>query len=88
MFIFDKFNSFHKNLKFTKHSFVDNNIHFLDIAIDKNKAELYYKPTHTGQYSDIAMFHGIKKFHELNPFTTDQTKFVRQPKSLNFKLTR
>ena len=47
MFILDKFNLFHK-LRFD-----DNNIHFLDIAIDKNKTDLYYKPTHTGQYSDI-----------------------------------
>ena len=88
MYIFDKYNSFHKNFKFTKHTFDDNNIHFLDIAIDKSKTDLYYKPTHTGQYSDIAMFHGIIKVHGLNPFTTEQTKFVHQPKSLDFKLTR
>ena len=40
MFIFDKFNSFHKNLKFTIDRFDDNSIHFLDIAIDKNKTDL------------------------------------------------
>ena len=51
MFILDKFNLFHKNLTIDR--FDDNNIHFLDIAIDKNKTDLYYKPTHTGQYSDI-----------------------------------
>ena len=33
--------------------FDDNNIHFLDIAINKNKTDLYYKPTHTSQYPDI-----------------------------------
>ena len=53
MFIFDKFNSFHKNLKFTIGRFDDNNTHFLDIAIDKSKTDFYYKPTYTGQYSDI-----------------------------------
>ena len=53
MFIFDKFSSFHENLKFTIDRFDDNNTHFLDITIDKNKTDLYYKPTHTGQYSDI-----------------------------------
>ena len=42
MFIFDKVNSFHTNLKFTIDRFDDNNKHFLDIAIDKNKTELYY----------------------------------------------
>ena len=46
-FMFDKFNSFHENIKFLKDRFDDNNIHFLDITIDK------YKPTHTGQYSHI-----------------------------------
>ena len=51
MFILDKFNLFHKNLTIDR--FDDNNIHFLLIAIDKNKTDLYYKPTHTGQYSDI-----------------------------------
>ena len=53
MFIFDKFNSFNKNLKFAIDRFDDNNIHFLYIAIDKNKTDVYYKPTYTGQYSDI-----------------------------------
>ena len=42
MFIFDKVNSFHTNLKFTIDRFDDNNKHFLDIAIDKNKTDLYY----------------------------------------------
>ena len=31
----------------------DDNVHFLDIDIDKNKTDLYYKLTHTGQYFDI-----------------------------------
>ena len=53
MFASDKFNSFHEYLKFTIDRFDDNNIHFLDIAIDKNKTDLYYKLTHTGQYFDI-----------------------------------
>ena len=34
-YVFDKFNSFHKNLKFTKNHFVGNNVHFLDITIEK-----------------------------------------------------
>ena len=53
MFIFDKFNSFHKNLKFTIDRFDYNNIHLLDMAIEKNKTDFYHKPTHTDQYSDI-----------------------------------
>ena len=31
------------------------------------------------------VFHGIIKFHGLNPFTTEQKKFVHQVKSLGFK---
>ena len=52
-FIFDKFNSFHKNLKFTIDCFDDNNIQFLKIPTNKNKTNLYYKATYTGQYSDL-----------------------------------
>ena len=39
--IFDKFNSFHKNLKFTMVWFEDNNVHFLDITIDKAGTDWY-----------------------------------------------
>ena len=45
--MFNNFNSFYENIKFLKDRFDDNNIHFLDITIDKKK------PTHTDQYSDI-----------------------------------
>ena len=40
MFIFGKLNPFHENLKFTVDRFDDNNIRFLDNAIDKNKTDL------------------------------------------------
>ena len=49
MFVFDKFDLFHENLKFMIDQFDDNNAHFLDTAISKNKTDLYYKPTHTVQ---------------------------------------
>ena len=42
MFIFDKVNSFHKNLKFTIDRFDDNNIHFLDIVINKAAVSYYF----------------------------------------------
>ena len=89
MFIFDKFNSFQRNLRFTIDRFDDNNIHFIDIAIDKNKTNLYCKTTHTGPYYDInSNVPWNYKFHGLNLFTTEQTKFVHQVKSLGLKLTR
>ena len=42
MFIFDKVNSFHKNLKFAIDRLDDNNIHFLDIAINKAAVTYYF----------------------------------------------
>ena len=46
-------NSFHKNLKFAMDRFDDSNVHFLGIAIDKPDTCLYFKFTHTGQYSSF-----------------------------------
>ena len=51
-YTFDKFNSFHKNLKFKMERFEDKNMHFLDTTINID-TDLYYKPTHTGKYSDF-----------------------------------
>ena len=48
--ILNKLNSFDVNLSFTTDSFNDGNVHFLDLKIDGNKTDLFYKPTHTGQY--------------------------------------
>ena len=44
-------NSFDKDIKFTIKNFPDGNVYFLDIQIDKNHANIYYKPTHTTQYT-------------------------------------
>ena len=51
--VLKQFNSFDKNLQFTVDTFIDNNIHFLDISIDGVKTDVYYKSTHTGQYCDF-----------------------------------
>lgn len=51
--IFDKFNSFRKKMKLTMDLFEENNLHFLNITISKTGNDLYYKPTHTGQYTDF-----------------------------------
>ena len=56
MFVFVNFNSFNKNRKFTIDGFDDNNIHFSYITFNKNEIDLCYKPTHTGQYSDITPY--------------------------------
>ena len=44
---------YHKNLKFMIDRFDDNSILSLDIAIDKNKTDLYYKPIHIARCSDV-----------------------------------
>ena len=51
--IVQQFNAFDDNLKFTIDKFTDNNVHFLDIKIDLNETDLFYKTTHTGQYIDF-----------------------------------
>ena len=78
-----------KHLKFKVDFFDDNNTYFLVITIDKNKNGLYYKPIHTGQYSDINRNKSWNyKIHRLNLCTTAQRKFVDQVKELVFKLIR
>ena len=45
-----RLNSFDKNIKFTGDNLPDGKVHFLDIIVDKNDSNIYYKDTHTGQY--------------------------------------
>ena len=45
--IVQQFNAFDDNLQFTIDKFTDNNVHFLDIKIDRNEIDLFYKTTHT-----------------------------------------
>lgn len=40
-YIFNKFNSFHKNLKFMMDRFEDNSVHFLEITIGKTDTDSY-----------------------------------------------
>ena len=51
--IVQQFNAFDDNLKFAIDKFTDNDIHFLDIEIDHNRTDIFYKTTHTGQYIDF-----------------------------------
>ncbi|XP_066914554.1 uncharacterized protein [Clytia hemisphaerica] len=53
-FVLNKFNSFNNNLQFTVDTFDNEDVHFLDIKIDGTTTDIYYKPTHTGQYSDFS----------------------------------
>ena len=74
-YIHKRLNSFDKNIKFTIDNFPDGKVHFLDIKVDKNHTDIYYKDTHTGQYTSFhsqtpwrlktawikALFHGANK---------------------------
>ena len=54
--IFNKFNTFDKNIQFTIDTFPDNAIHFLDILTSPDNTDVYYKSTHTGQYTHYSSF--------------------------------
>ena len=52
-YIHKPLNSFDKNIKFTVNTFPDGKVHFLDIKAGKNYTDIYYKDTHTGQYTSF-----------------------------------
>ena len=43
---------FHKNLNFTVDTFEDKKVYFLDLLTDRNTTDVFYKDTHTGQYTN------------------------------------
>ena len=47
---------FHKNLNFIVDTFEDKKVHFLDLLIDRNTTDIFYKDTHTGQYTNYNNF--------------------------------
>ena len=49
-------NSFHDNLNFTVDTFEDKKVNFLDLLIDKNITDIFYKDTPTGQYTNYNSF--------------------------------
>ena len=59
-YIHKHLNSFDKNIKFTVDTFPDGKVHFLDIKVDKNHTDIYYKDTHTGQCTS---FHSQTPWH-------------------------
>ena len=53
--VLNSLNNFDENLNFTVDEF-HSNVHFLDILIDKNKTDVFYKETNTGQYTHFSSF--------------------------------
>ena len=52
----EKLNNYHENLNFTYDTFQNDIVHFLDIKIVNNQTDVYYKPTHTGQYTHFSSY--------------------------------
>ena len=46
-------NSFNKNITFTTDTFPDGKVHSLNIKVSNNHTHIYYKDTHTGQYTSF-----------------------------------
>ena len=47
---------FHKNLNFTVDTFENKKVHFLDLLIGRNPTIIFYKDTHTGEYTNYNTF--------------------------------
>ena len=65
-----RYNSF-----LTVDTFPDGTLHFLDITIDKNYTDIYYKETHTGQYTS---FHSQIPWHSANKICSSKQAFQQQ----------
>ena len=47
--VLNKLNSFVNNIQFTVDHFPDGIVHFLDLKVNGNQTDVYYKEAHTGQ---------------------------------------
>ena len=96
-YIHKRLNSFDKNIKFTIDTFPDGKVHFLDIKVDKNHTDIYYKDTHTGQCTSFhsqtpwhlktawikALFHGANKICSSKQTFQQQTNHIKTSMSWN-----
>ena len=96
-YIHKRLNSFDKNIKFTIDNFPDGKVHFLDIKVDKNHTDIYYKDTHTGQCTSFhsqtpwhlktawieALFHGANKICSSKQTFQQQTNNIKTLMSWN-----
>ena len=75
--LLEKFNSFHKNLKFTVDRFENDFVHFLDIKISCDGTDVYRKSTRTGQYTHFSnLNYFFVKGHGLSLYFTVLLKFA------------
>ena len=92
--VLEKLNSSHPILRFTVNDFPNGNdkLHFLDLLIDNNYTDIFYKVTHTGQYTHFAsyipwalrtawiksLFHCDKKICSNNHLFNNQLSFIKK----------
>ena len=85
--ILQKFNSFDKNIQFIVDKFLNGKKNSLDIKINGNKTDTYFKETHTGQYTHFtailfgdswirSLYHRAKKICSNNVLFKNQVQII------------
>ena len=90
LYVLNKFNSFDKDITITVDTFSDGIIYFLDILISKNNTDVYYKPTHTGQYTNFPSFEPFSRktawvqslYHRARKLCSNNCLFENQVRKL------
>ena len=54
--VLQAFNGFQKNLNFTVDTFEVKRVNFLNLLVDRNIRDIFFKDTHTGQYTNYSSF--------------------------------
>ena len=54
--VLQAFNGFQKNLNFTVDTFQVKRVNFLNLLVDRNIRDIFFKDTHTGQYTNYSSF--------------------------------
>ena len=54
--VLEKLKSFHPSFKFTVDKVDDGIVHYLDIKIVDNETNIYFKDTHTGEYTHFSSY--------------------------------
>ena len=95
--ILKKFNSLDENIQLTVDKFSNGNVHFLYIKINGNKTDIYFKETHTSQYTHFtrntlwrfktawirSLYHRAKKICSNNALFKNQVQIINKLMSWN-----
>ena len=95
--VLNKLNFFDSNIQVTVDHLPDAIVHFLDLKVNGNQTDVYYKETHTGQYTHFtsqtpwclktawieALYHRTKRISNNNNLFTGQLKLIASFMSWN-----